>query len=215
MRTGTKSYAMNSTRGCRKYLEKMLHLGSYRVSYMLMLFSSLALMISCNSSAPELTFSLVSLSESGGLGLTRDTWNSQFGPPINPTEDWAFYQVSWDRQASVLFTKATPVSPKLVESIDIRVPDQSVSFDDARRVALSLIPNDAISVRTSKQQIKDGREILSEHLSSKSLRRLYQAICDDRSDLRIGPEETLVSYTLEKSTGNVARVTVYWNCPQH
>jgi hypothetical protein len=147
--------------------------------------------------------------ESGGLGLSQTEWDRRFGPPNNSSEGSAFYRVAWDSHASVIFTHATPQSPPLVSIIDIRLPSDSPSLEEARDAAMKLLPNDAVFLETSTQDIRQS-VIVSDLFASDSLRQAYRALCSQYRKV----SDIALSYRRERSSPTLSMISVSWGCLQ-
>jgi hypothetical protein len=147
--------------------------------------------------------------ESGGLGLSRAEWDRSFGPPVSSDAGSGFYRVAWDSHASVIFTHATPQAPPLVSIIDIRLSSESPSLEEARDAAMKLLPNDAVFLGTSTQDVHRS-VIVSDLLASDSIRQAYRASCSPYgkvSDIAIG-------YRRERSSPRLSSISVSWGCLQ-
>ena len=153
---------------------------------------------------------------SGGLGLSREAWNNRYEPSnnVSSSSTLMFYRVAWDDHATVYFTAATNQSPDLVTGIEVRMPLNAPSIDEARDTALGLLPQDAVFVDSSRQAF-GGRIVLTDLYSSDSLSQMFLVACKPRAGLGARTEQASISYAVDRRSSRLAMATISWACPRH
>jgi hypothetical protein len=150
---------------------------------------------------------------SRALGMSREAWENMRGPGITATSHSSFYPIDWDDHASVFYSNETSESPSFIIAIDIRLPVDGPSLEDARDASMKLLPSDAILVGNSTRAAS-GRTVLTDHLTSEALRRMSAASCKERSVSKNELGNAFISYAIDSPTGRLSMVSISWACPQ-